>query len=151
MKKIILPFLIAGSFLTSCDSATTTTETSSDTTIMAPAPDTATIFPSPVMNDTVPGTSSVPPPPPPQALPIVNTQPQSSGKVMLNPAHGQPGHDCAVAVGAPLNAPASKTTVTPTITTTSASAPTSSTVRLNPAHGEPGHDCAVEVGKPLKN
>src|SRR4028119_1665607 len=22
----------------------------------------------------------------------------------LNPAHGQPGHDCAVAVGAPLNA-----------------------------------------------
>jgi hypothetical protein len=148
MKKIILPFLIAGSFLISCDSATTTTENSSDTTIMTPAPDTATIFPSPVMSDTVMGTSSVPPPPP-QALPLVNAQPQN-GKVMLNPAHGQPGHDCAVAVGAPLNAPASQPTVTPAITT-SAAAPTSSTVRLNPAHGEPGHDCAVEVGKPLKN
>lgn len=27
----------------------------------------------------------------------------TNGSVKLNPAHGQPGHDCAVAVGAPLN------------------------------------------------
>jgi hypothetical protein len=31
---------------------------------------------------------------------VVITQGSGSGK--LNPAHGQPGHDCAVAVGAPL-------------------------------------------------
>jgi hypothetical protein len=78
----------------------------------------------------------------------------------LNPAHGQPGHRCEVAVGAPLNsAPATKA-VTPSITQPAISTPSpsvslpasgnSGTARLNPPHGQPGHDCSVEVGKPLK-
>jgi hypothetical protein len=160
MKRIIVPFLIAGSLLASCGSETTTTENVSDS-IMTPAPDTAQSFPLPSVNDTVMGSSSVQPQIQPQMQPQVQpsasqglpiaAQPSKSSKVMLNPAHGQPGHDCAVAVGAPLNAPAPKLTAAPSITPTASAAPANSTVRLNPAHGEPGHDCAVEVGKPLKN
>lgn len=49
--------------------------------------------------------------------PTANTQSVAPG---MNPAHGQPGHRCDIAVGAPLtgNPPAAKTTVTPTQTTT---------------------------------
>ncbi len=50
----------------------------------------------------------------------------------VNPAHGQPGHDCSIAVGAPL---------------TNANA--ASEPKINPAHGQPGHDCSVAVGAPL--
>lgn len=34
--------------------------------------------------------------------PIVPTNPGTSASGKLNPAHGEPGHDCAVPVGAPL-------------------------------------------------
>lgn len=51
------------------------------------------------------------------AAPTPNTQNVAPG---MNPAHGQPGHRCDIPVGAPLTgkAPAAKTTVTPTQTTT---------------------------------
>ncbi len=78
----------------------------------------------------------------------------------MNPPHGQPGHDCAVAVGAPLNsksanaaapqlntAPANSPVGAPTLTVP----PVSNTAPgLNPPHGQPGHDCAIAVGAPLK-
>jgi hypothetical protein len=75
----------------------------------------------------------------------------------LNPAHGQPGHRCDIAVGAPLNSkPAAATTaqkttqpittVTPTTTTAAAVAP-----GTNPAHGQPGHRCDIGVGQPLNS
>lgn len=81
----------------------------------------------------------------------------------VNPPHGQPGHNCDIAVGAPLNgnpapaqtvnaAPTNQMLTQPQVTIAApqgASAPASSNVRLNPAHGQPGHNCAVEVGKPL--
>ena len=38
---------------------------------------------------------------PPQTITAPSTTPASSN-AKLNPAHGQPGHDCAIAVGAPL-------------------------------------------------
>jgi hypothetical protein len=84
----------------------------------------------------------------------------------LNPAHGQPGHRCDIAVGMPLNsAPVKANAKQPTVQTVAApvaQAPVSTTTpvnnaasagnaRLNPAHGQPGHDCAVQVGAPLKN
>jgi hypothetical protein len=96
--------------------------------------------------------------------------PSKGGKV--NPAHGQPGHDCSIAVGAPLNgaktgqkpinvntqtvstgqttAPAGIAAPTPGAAATSPnfSLPTGN-VKVNPAHGKPGHDCAVAVGAPL--
>jgi hypothetical protein len=105
--------------------------------------------------------------PPPGIVPI--SQP-SAGQVKLNPAHGQPGHDCAIAVGAPLKSQSGATTVlantqqaakpTPIVTQTTQTPPPSAfpsvlpstgKPKLNPAHGQPGHDCAIAVGQPLKN
>ncbi len=83
----------------------------------------------------------------------------------MNPPHGDSGHRCDIAVGAPLNSKATTTT-----TTSSNSAPASSeyTVQpavpsllstgsadaetpagMNPAHGKPGHRCEIGVGEPL--
>jgi uncharacterized protein YvpB len=89
----------------------------------------------------------------------------------LNPEHGQPGHRCDIAVGAPLD---SKPTVTPSVTTaqpatnvtpmsvtpvlpakTNATAPAyqpgGATAGLNPEHGKPGHRCDIAVGAPLNS
>lgn len=56
---------------------------------------------SPAGNAAAPATSPIqlqtPPPVPPPTL----TQPVNSN-VRLNPAHGQPGHDCSIPVGQPL-------------------------------------------------
>lgn len=73
----------------------------------------------------------------------VATKPAEAGSatVALNPAHGQPGHRCDIAVGAPLNsAPTIK------VPTDSVKAPGNG---LNPAHGQPGHRCEIAVGAPL--
>lgn len=90
----------------------------------------------------------------------------ATAKAGVNPAHGQPGHRCDIAVGASLSTPAagSKPQVQSVTsnTTPAASIPAPSAIstpsalsagsgKLNPPHGQPGHDCAVEVGKPLKN
>lgn len=91
----------------------------------------------------------------PQA-PASLQQPANAG-VVLNPPHGQPGHDCAVEVGKPLNSvpastnqpvtsgpvPAPTTPLPNTIT------PNSGQVRINPAHGQPGHRCDIAVGAAL--
>ena len=54
--------------------------------------------PQPVIQTQVnPGASVQQPVPQPAAVTPANT-----GTVRLNPAHGQPGHDCAVEVGKPL-------------------------------------------------
>lgn len=52
----------------------------------------------------------------------------------VNPAHGQPYHDCSIAVGAPL---------------AGQEGPAASSAKLNPAHGQPGHRCDIAVGAPL--
>jgi len=80
----------------------------------------------------------------------------------LNPEHGQPGHRCDIAVGAPLSsAPATPSastqvqapqgSVSPAPAQVSPATPAGATGKLNPAHGQPGHDCAVPVGAPLKS
>jgi hypothetical protein len=43
------------------------------------------------------------PPLPSQPLPAQQSSNANQGIVRINPAHGQPGHDCAVPVGQPLN------------------------------------------------
>lgn len=86
----------------------------------------------------------------------------------LNPAHGQPGHRCDIAVGAALPADGSapnlkfptptapvlntpvQTTTTPVIQPVAASTSTTAT-GLNPAHGQPGHRCDIPVGQPLNS
>lgn len=101
-----------------------------------------------------------------QPTATVNRTPQAAVATVdskgqkLNPAHGQPGHDCAIAVGAPLNSKGTKAVsanATPKINVTQPAATTTSVVpvlnekgqRLNPAHGQPGHKCEVAVGAPL--
>lgn len=81
----------------------------------------------------------------------------------MNPAHGQPGHRCDIAVGAPLNSkPAQQTTPainTPVATPINISsdkptqpvATTAVAPGMNPAHGEPGHRCDIAVGAPLNS
>lgn len=48
----------------------------------------------------------------PQIVPTPSTQTVAAG---MNPAHGQPGHRCDIAVGSPLNSPV-KTNTTPPVT-----------------------------------
>lgn len=84
---------------------------------------------------------------------VISQAPTTAG---LNPAHGQPGHRCEIAVGAPLtSAPATSSPVQVQSPVQAASPvmvipKNTGGIKLNPAHGQPGHDCAVEVGKPLK-
>ena len=73
-----------------------------------------------------------------------------------NPAHGQPGHRCDIAVGAPLNTPVATTpqqTATapaPTVTTTAVPVETTPTPEgMNPPHGQTNHRCDIAVGAPL--
>lgn len=96
------------------------------------------------------------------AAPRVLTQDPKQAGVVLNPPHGEPGHDCAIQVGAPLNGQTSSPApinieqtapqkTAPSIQLSKPQAPAPSSVRLNPPHGQPGHDCAVQVGAPLDN
>ncbi|WP_029034394.1 hypothetical protein [Salinimicrobium terrae] len=82
-----------------------------------------------------------------------STQAAGNEEIKVNPAHGLPGHDCAVPVGAPLNETAGNTpnpTPTSQLPSTSVSPiRVDQTPNVNPPHGEPGHDCAVPVGAPL--
>ena len=89
----------------------------------------------------------------------------------MNPPHGQPGHDCKIPVGQPLDGSTlNKTTSsTPVITNNNnagprvnnggprvgtpfqnTSQPTKTAPGMNPPHGQPGHDCSIPVGQPLK-
>ena len=76
-------------------------------------------------------------------MPLENIPENTLGGVKLNPPHGAPGHDCAVAVGQPLPSvpgPSLPNVMQPEV---------NKAANLNPPHGAPGHDCAVEVGQPL--
>ncbi|MTH15166.1 hypothetical protein [Flavobacterium sp. LC2016-01] len=102
---------------------------------------------------------------------VVQTQTANPNTVLgetkgLNPAHGQPGHRCDIAVGAPLNsAPPQQgqvvTTQTPqvvqvnpnqkNVVTTTVTAPVKVGKGMNPSHGQPGHRCDIPVGAPLNS
>lgn len=83
----------------------------------------------------------------------------------INPAHGQPGHRCDIAVGAPLNSAPTKgqtTTAQPVqtvqvnpnqqkVVTTTTAAPVKVAKGMNPSHGQPGHRCDIPVGSPLNS
>lgn len=94
----------------------------------------------------------------------------------MNPKHGEPGHRCDIAVGAPLNSAAKSTPAATTTTQVANSLPAplaalgNDTVAntnftpsiapgttdskptaagMNPKHGQPGHRCDIAVGAPL--
>lgn len=110
----------------------------------------------------------------PTQTPQPVTQTPVVTKAGMNPPHGQAGHRCDIAVGAPLNSPVAKaaaptaTSGKPSYTTTTTSTPTpTSTVQsetpallktdtpvvtapgMNPPHGQEGHRCDIAVGQPL--
>jgi len=96
----------------------------------------------------------------PQNNAVAPVSANQASSVKLNPPHGQPGHDCAVEVGAPLTGkstlPSAQSIPQPTmpsvLTTPQQPLPNANngSARLNPPHGQPGHDCAVAVGAPLQ-
>ncbi len=95
--------------------------------------------------------------------------------VMLNPPHGQPGHRCDIAVGAPLPndsnviaqassqaRPVGQGEAMPAVSDgtqvqyvqVAQSQPTyvgKKGEKLNPPHGQPGHRCDIPVGAPLSS
>ncbi len=147
------------------DNSSETTEAESSTETPASSVTIPPLETAPVIVEQPGGTTINPP-----ALSgqFANTKITATGG--LNPAHGMPGHDCAIAVGAPLKVTSSASTTAPSaassakvITTAPVSAPidftgiptnvnsvaSPSNGKVNPAHGQPGHDCAVAVGAPL--
>ena len=100
---------------------------------------------------------------------VVQASPTNPNTVLsdnkgINPAHGQPGHRCDIAVGAPLNSASTQTQTTTAqpaqtvqvnpnqnnvVTTTVA--PAKVAKGMNPAHGQPGHRCDIPVGAPLNS
>lgn len=110
---------------------------------------------SPVANSAVPSLNAISNPAvQPASLPATNASTVPATAAGLNPAHGQPGHRCDIAVGAPLNSkPATPATTSNNKPATSKPAPlqpdTLFAKGLNPAHGQPGHRCDVAVGQPL--
>jgi hypothetical protein len=85
--------------------------------------------------------------------PVSTPSDVAKNNLALNPEHGQPGHRCDIAVGAPLNAPAQQAqpTARPAQPAPNVLMNTNGAVTLNPPHGQPGHDCAIPVGQPLKS
>jgi hypothetical protein len=77
------------------------------------------------------------------------TTTSASGDLALNPAHGQPGHSCAIPVGAPLNGSGATTKGQNMNSNNASPVKASSGAGLNPAHGQPGHRCDIQVGDPL--
>lgn len=97
-------------------------------------------------------------------LPANTTQSTSSplpGNISskLNPAHGQPGHRCEIAVGAPLDSKPSEinpTQIKPEVSANQIVPVTNAppilqnvAAGVNPAHGQPTHRCDIAVGAPL--
>jgi len=87
--------------------------------------------------------------------PTVVPATQTSTKTLIfNPKHGQPGHTCALAEGAPLNQtaiaqPQQNITQTQQAAATVPVSTSTNNKKLNPKHGEPGHRCDIAAGAPL--
>ncbi|MBF0694779.1 MAG: hypothetical protein IR153_06965 [Flavobacterium sp.] len=113
---------------------------------------------------TVPVTPNTQQAQPMPSTPSTMTPAPAKMQAGLNPAHGQPGHRCDIAVGAPLSSAPAKpannqiqmqtpaptpapTTATPSILNPSAA--TATAPGMNPPHGQPGHRCDITVGAPL--
>ena len=88
---------------------------------------------------------------------MVTAVPQAAVPVTapgMNPPHGQPGHRCDIAVGAPLNSkpvPVTTQAAQPAVTMTEIPNTQKTAPGMNPPHGEPGHRCDIAVGAPLNS
>ena len=75
----------------------------------------------------------------------------TKSNLIFNPPHGEAGHTCALAVGAPLNRTAVVQPQQAAAPQPAPATPVANTTgkKLNPKHGEPGHRCDIAVGAPL--
>lgn len=95
-------------------------------------------------------------------------QPDKTSSGKINPPHGQSGHRCDIADGAPLPDPGTSSAPIPALNpivnnpviskppVQAPALPVSQTgtaaepaLKINPAHGEPGHRCDIKTGDPL--
>ncbi len=86
----------------------------------------------------------------PKVIPL--NQPTKSN-LIFNPPHGEAGHSCELAVGAPLNnaaivQPQQNAKPQPVVAASNIVA-IKTGKNLNPKHGEPNHRCDIAVGAPL--
>ena len=170
MKKITIIALFAGLGLVSCKDtkaeATTTTETTTETG--------ATVVDPHAGHNHAPGEGHDHD----HGATTTTTAADTKTAAGMNPPHGQPGHRCDIAVGAPLNSPpgqgaqqqAATQTAQPSqggfLGGSSAQAPAQQQAapqqampkqetapgmqgKPNQAHGQPGHRCDISVGQPL--
>jgi hypothetical protein len=78
--------------------------------------------------------------------------PPASTVAGMNPPHGQPGHRCDIAVGAPLSSPPGRPPAPPAVSQQAVQPQTANAQTapgMNPPHGQPGHRCDIPVGSPL--
>lgn len=169
MNKIATGFVLLTTVLVTSCGGNDTPEV--DKSIMPAADSNKAAVTTPAATDAAAGTQQQPaslqaPPAVTTAVPGTQVQQQAqtisaaqASKAMpsagLNPAHGQPGHRCDIAVGAPLNSPPATTTApqvqtVPAQPVAASTAPADPNAKLNPPHGQPGHDCSIAVGAPLK-
>lgn len=172
MKYILfLNTILFAALCMACNNSSTANDRSAvsiPANLKAPAavvPDT-TVPKQPVQVQTSPAVTQ------PSTATIQSIQPVTNIAPGLNPAHGQPGHRCDIAVGAPLNSnpatPVVNTSTQPVVTKTTPVTVTStqpslvqkptvvntndatvSKAGLNPEHGKPGHRCDIAVGAPF--
>jgi hypothetical protein len=108
---------------------------------------------------TVVPTNATPPAQPTMPLNLNGLRSVGTGNASgMNPEHGNPGHRCDIAVGAPLNTPISTNTNANTtqMMPQAVSLPGPSNANTpapgtNPEHGKPGHRCDIAVGAPLNS
>lgn len=151
MKTTRLILLLSVTTLFSCKQELMPQESSS-----TPADSTA-VAATPGQDSGMPQAQTLPMTQSPQTSMTASPAPVAAG---LNPAHGQPGHRCDIAVGAPLNSPAAatpaastpqKVTNSPMTISSSQITPTATKTAagMNPPHGQDGHRCDIAVGAPL--
>lgn len=161
MKSIIIPFILSTLLLNSCNDTEPFDSTKIKDSDLKP---TVIKVDSSKINEPQRANEPQTPNEPqkanaikPQPQTTQQTTPQSSLQITpqnttvktaagMNPPHGEPGHRCDIAVGAPLNTPASTQTVQQT-TPAKVVTPTG----MNPPHGEPGHRCDIAIGAPLSS
>lgn len=172
MKKLTIIALFAGLGLVSCkDTKAETTETTTETTTTTETG--ATAADPHAGHNHAPGEGHEGHNHGPEG----NDHGAATTAQGMNPPHGQPGHRCDIAVGAPLNSPPGQGAQQQTSSAVpanqggflgggSAQAPAQQQAapqqampkqetapgmqgKPNPAHGQPGHRCDISVGQPL--
>jgi len=165
MNKLFLAGIIAAGLMSSCADKQPDHDSSilpSESQTQSLTKDTATSIMQATTVNSAAGVTTINTNPAAQAAQAV-TMPATKTAPGMNPPHGQPGHRCEIAVGAPLNSAPTAKAAQPTVTTTSSPVistsqpaqtvtPTATVTApgMNPPHGQPGHDCTIAVGQPLK-